>query len=1457
MRLVKTYEEVPEIEMAVGEDGQILAGSYNFSIQLLDQDLNPSNWITTTPVVKIYNDTQSKEFGAIRGSTNRPEEYRKFPRTTKSVELTISNLDPDYPYYRIAVIESNAGTGQITGVKYTRPLSAASSKFIYTGDNSMESNGTQEEILLFNSFINSAEKVEQLENRLTLSNVKGSPMNLCKLQKYASKISSDVVYDKSIILDATDNSNGKSALQDAYFMGYMPGEIYPFGIVYTYEGGETPVFHIPGANSSSYDGEMDTNNSGVSTYPQVTSCDSDDYWGVDYTGASLINKPVRHHRFPSRSDLGIDLIKSISGGQAPMEPYKIIIHSVVHSSTTLPCVGGYAPGTVLIIGYKKNGVQQNDYQRVFFADGTVEDLTVITSDEELELTSIRAVAGDVDVSSQEINDFGSYVEHRAYAQCEGDGSFNNQGSSSIDANVRVEIPQPTFLPNRVNSQPLGIRFSNIQKPSPEALGGVEITGYYIVRPERVDEEKTIIDNAVALPLSMLEDSQYVVQGPLVPNRSPNTSFIKSDMFAMISPEAKFNKKELTSVDRIVTEGQYLRNKRVLSLVTSQDVGEGTSYDPEIHKKGEADYDGFDLAILTRDNQLVHETYSGQINFSEIESVFSLNALDSRTVQDIDDETKIVFNAHSDNRSTIVKSSVPIDTAYLSDRLPYLILKRDLIDHYANFMSVDYLVVGKHNKFESASDTIEVYGGDANVVSMKYAACYYNDNVMASRDKKRGIWSKVLGVLAVIGGALLTTVNPVAGAMVVGYGLSKISSGISEAAIAKAYGEAYGDKGDNKVSDVIEDLDLTNSFEDDPEDDQVQWMGEALNNLWIETSVKVGLRHGNTTIAPDFLNSPSQLAEEGNSTEPATTPVNILDNYFLEKLTILDGENQSGRLYQGFANAEIYEVNPDYMRLNKEKIYTMIGLDYDCCSDCLEDFPQRIVYSQQSFQEESTDNYRVFLPNNYRDVEGEKGAIKDVWKIQNNLFIQTEEALWSLPQNLQERVTDEIVSFIGTGDFFSIPPRKIVDSEFSSGGTTQSFSRTKTEFGVIYISEDQRTIYLFNGQELKPISKGNGMTNWFENNIPLKFDKAYRDSKGRKNPFENQPYSKYGTGFTTAYDPVNERILVTKRDYQLIPELLDDDCELCYDGGGTIKKWDDYNNMLQTRKDNGWTLGSVKDCVMYFYKEVLTDGDYETLTETEVAAEYTTKSPVVQDFSWTLSYSLKSNSWTSFHSFIPRAYRSTSNNFMSWQGALPGEDRGFYSHNVDGNFLTYYGTKYEFVIDVILNPSIVESSMIDWIKFHTNVSQKVDGYWTDLREVTFSNIVAYNSRQSTGELRIDYKQEQAQDFLANQIDDFPGTVQADREDRTWMINDLRDIRIDYSKPLFLPYQKNMEDEGEATNLEFKDKTVNDSSLSFVKPWYELEPMKDKFLALRMIFNNFDNIKLSLEYITGVITGNRKN
>ena len=71
--------------------------------------------------------------------------------------------------------------------------------------------------------------------------------------------------------------------------------------------------------------------------------------------------------------------------------------------------------------------------------------------------------------------------------------------------------------------------------------------------------------------------------------------------------------------------------------------------------------------------------------------------------------------------------------------------------------------------------------------------------------------------------------------------------------------------------------------------------------------------------------------------------------------------------------------------------------------------------------------------------------------------------------MQERVNNDIVTFIGTGSFFELPPQKLIDSDTGlSAGTKHKWASLKTPLGYFFISENEKKIYQFDGKTPKPI-----------------------------------------------------------------------------------------------------------------------------------------------------------------------------------------------------------------------------------------------------------------------------------------------------------------------------------------------------------------------------------------------------
>jgi hypothetical protein len=1206
--LFKTYNSIPRFNKveAINSGGVLISGSYNVSIQYLDEDLNPTEFITSTEVVHIYNDSYTSPYKDIRGSNSQTTPLYLSTDTNKSIRVEVSELDLDFPFYRLAFTESNNGSGQISDTKYTAEISTRNPVFVYTGAN-FESSGTQQDIIVFNNIIESAEHIEQIENKLILSNVKGKQINYCALQRYASRIKADCILS-TISLNSLNKTNPKHADTNINGVAYTPGEIHSFGVVYVFDDMTvSPVCHIPGRSSSLAVGTtflsnsegktyfpMSGNNSSASTrYIDNDTCDNLGYWGVDSEGIVLKDKLVRHHRFPLRSEINKPLFTEVLSSETSTEFHTLKITVNGNISFPAPCVTdpgdpAYDPNCVVadfveyLIEYVANGT-------TYFVSKTIEygnwdDFT--TPGQEVYLDPILTGEAITIVSIQE------------------DGIVITLGEPSPSTGLTYTIDDVPYISETESklfySEVMNIEFSNIEMPSLADTGGEKIVGYYIVRNERTENEKTILDSGVLT--STMQNEHFVSHGLLMPDlANASSAKIKKDFLSIINPEFKFNNKTYTEVDEIIKEGEYVHSSigSLYSNFLVQDVLDGTSYDGKRHKGSEKDNDGFDLRVRTKDNILKYNTVHKSLFVkSDIKEIFYLDALTYKNVEDSYNIDKDVFNVSSDNKIGILSLKSDF-TDPIINTLPYVIFKRNIADPYSNFRTLPYYKESKHMvKFqEGVISQTRVANGDSYVTSMKYVNSLFYENRFRQRRTKGGFLSVFVGVLlvvvgvaaAIFSGGTSLGLSAVGLALVAGAGAAAItggallaSSGIKQANWNKTYNELY----DQGLRETIEDDFLNDNFKAvNPPDDEIRWYGEALTNLWFESSVNMSLRYGaNVGSIPDFIDSPA-LAETGNGNNGPVKPANELDRHLLSKLTVVDQERQGGRTYLSISLPEIYQVNLDYYRRNKQKIFNHLPLEYDCCSDCRESFPHRTHWSEDSFQEELTDNYRTFLPNNYRDIEGETGAITDVFRVQNNLYIHTEEALWHLPQIRQERITGDILSFLGTGEFFSVPPRKIIDDSNSSAGTSHKWARIKTKFGVIFPSHKEKKWYIFDGQQLKAFSD-TSMSNYFKENMNFKVSEDYYVDNGIDYPFNNNPSNPIGVGYLATYDTKKERIIISKKDFKITTDL-GTGYKLCDSGDGTVI-FNDFEQIITDKKALNFQYLGIEKCKLKFSKTILED-----------------------------------------------------------------------------------------------------------------------------------------------------------------------------------------------------------------------------------------------------------------------------
>ena len=218
-------------------------------------------------------------------------------------------------------------------------------------------------------------------------------------------------------------------------------------------------------------------------------------------------------------------------------------------------------------------------------------------------------------------------------------------------------------------------------------------------------------------------------------------------------------------------------------------------------------------------------------------------------------------------------------------------------------------------------------------------------------------------------------------------------------------------------------------------------------------------------------------------------------------------------------------------------------------------------------------------------------------------------------------------------------------------------------------------------------------------------------------------------------------------------------------------------------------------------------------------------------SWTISYSLETGTWISFHSYKPNFYYYTPTKFYSFIN----ESNSIWVHNIDGLYQTYYNKLEPHVIEYISNPVPIISKIWDQITLQTEcrIYDEANLFYKEDILTTFNKAIIYTDRQTSGLLTLIPKDKELlnEDYLLEQVrDDHQNISIIDRTEKYWFINDFRDIRIDYNKPVWVESASDYQ------------KELNVLTLDLNKDWTQLESFRDTYLGIQLIFDNFANRKL---------------
>lgn len=559
-----------------------------------------------------------------------------------------------------------------------------------------------------------------------------------------------------------------------------------------------------------------------------------------------------------------------------------------------------------------------------------------------------------------------------------------------------------------------------------------------------------------------------------------------------------------------------------------------------------------------------------------------------------------------------------------------------------------------------------------------------------------------------------------------------------------------------------------------------------DDIWVESEINVALRHSGTSQCNKYF-----------SPEPGVENIN---DYTFDKIS----ELTSTGLTQRFpACKEFYGYNKDYSKLSYNTFYSPLPQSYNYCGQCRNKRTTRIIFSPQSFDEELSDSYRITLSEDYKDISANKGQILGLKYKRNQLIVNCEEGSFILQPNPQQIATDQNLAYITTGDFLAIPAQEMIQSDIGYGGLQDKLAAINTRYAYTWVDGLNGQIHEF-GDGIKSIS--GELEYWLIDNLPFKINETIYDAFGTKINFKSVIA---GLGIQLSFDPLYDRLIIHKADYDLTQ-----DAKLIFTG--TVESDDDFTFGLQVNINTGkWRVTGV--------------GSYQDV-------DITNKTLFINK-SWTLSYGYQTQSWISWHSYQPQFMMYDTHSLYTCA------DNGIWKHLHDGNYQTFYGKKYDFIVEYINSNSVTQN--VNTVQYYGQslYLDKSSDQWVEVRNKTFDRMLVYNQYHSTGLQNLN--------LILQDISPYSNLVYSNdtknviRTDKNYKIGQIYDMSI--QQPIVSSDWNLIQDEYD-NGQGYIDIVSNDINIDYNRPQRNLRQLKDKWFKTRLYFKPEEDIKKILFFTT---------
>lgn len=241
MKLFSEYTGARITDITVQDTGGNLPiGTYFAVIQYMDAAGNGTGWMNFTNAIPIVDESLGTSFGNIDGGLNSVS-----PSSSKSVSISIENLDVNYPYYQVGVIASNDDVR--TGYLFEAyPLTASTSTYIIASlDNAEEVPITS--FTVERAVYGTVETLTQQDSRLILGNVTERRIDHAAFQQAVNNYKTSWYVRKHTAEDMVSQESYKSPEAFFEFRGHPRDEVIALGVRFRFKDGYiSPVYHIPG-----------------------------------------------------------------------------------------------------------------------------------------------------------------------------------------------------------------------------------------------------------------------------------------------------------------------------------------------------------------------------------------------------------------------------------------------------------------------------------------------------------------------------------------------------------------------------------------------------------------------------------------------------------------------------------------------------------------------------------------------------------------------------------------------------------------------------------------------------------------------------------------------------------------------------------------------------------------------------------------------------------------------------------------------------------------------------------------------------------------------------------------------------------------------------------------------------------------------------------------------------------